>query len=213
VTSEGGEVLLGGVLPTPAAPLLLHRYGFDVAAVISASHNPYRDNGIKFFGATATSCPTTAELAIERRLEDPPARCPSASARCASCAARTRTTCASCSSASTASTCPAWTSCWTARTARPQGAPEAFRRLGAEPTVLAAEPDGRNINEGCGSTHVEALAERVVAGGHASASRSTATATASWPWTGRAPWSTATSSSPSRRSTCATRAASAAGSW
>jgi len=51
VTSAGGDVFLGGVLPTPAAPLLVGRYGFDLAAVISASHNPYRDNGIKFFGA------------------------------------------------------------------------------------------------------------------------------------------------------------------
>jgi len=51
VASAGGDVFLGGILPTPAAPLLLGRYGFDLAAVISASHNPYRDNGIKFFGA------------------------------------------------------------------------------------------------------------------------------------------------------------------
>src|SRR6202048_572018 len=49
VSSAGGEALLGGVLPTPAAPLLLSRYGFDLAAVLSASHNPFRDNGIKFF--------------------------------------------------------------------------------------------------------------------------------------------------------------------
>jgi phosphoglucosamine mutase len=48
VSSAGGDVLLGGVLPTPAAPLLIRRYGFDLAAVISASHNPYADNGIKF---------------------------------------------------------------------------------------------------------------------------------------------------------------------
>ena len=76
VTSEGGDVLLGGILPTPAAPLLLHRYGFDVAAVISASHNPYRDNGIKFFGADGHKLPDAAELAIERRLEDPPSGAP-----------------------------------------------------------------------------------------------------------------------------------------
>ena len=49
VTAAGGDALLGGVLPTPAAPLLIGRYGFDLAAVLSASHNPYRDNGIKFF--------------------------------------------------------------------------------------------------------------------------------------------------------------------
>src|ERR1700712_2119907 len=47
VTAAGGDALLGGVLPTPAAPLLVARYGFDLAAIISASHNPYRDNGIK----------------------------------------------------------------------------------------------------------------------------------------------------------------------
>ena len=51
VSSAGGDALLAGVLPTPAAPLLLRRYGFDLAVVISASHNPYEDNGIKFFGA------------------------------------------------------------------------------------------------------------------------------------------------------------------
>src|SRR5213083_2103063 len=50
VAAGGGEALLGGVLPTPAAPLLLGAYGFDMAAVLSASHNPYEDNGIKFFG-------------------------------------------------------------------------------------------------------------------------------------------------------------------
>ena len=49
VSSAGGDALLGGVLPTPAAPLLIRRYGFDLAAVLSASHNPYQDNGIKFF--------------------------------------------------------------------------------------------------------------------------------------------------------------------
>ena len=50
VASGGGHALLGGVLPTPGASVLVRRYGFDLAAVVSASHNPYRDNGIKFFG-------------------------------------------------------------------------------------------------------------------------------------------------------------------
>src|SRR3954467_11590131 len=70
VASAGGEVFLGGVLPTPAAPLLLGRYGFDLAAVISASHNPYRDHGIKFFGAEGFKLPDATEEAIEARLED-----------------------------------------------------------------------------------------------------------------------------------------------
>ena len=168
VTSEGGEVLLGGVLPTPAAPLLLHRYGFDVAAVISASHNPYRDNGIKFFGADGHKLPDEAELAIERRLEGPRSGAPE---RIGSVRALrgtqedylrellVRFDGLDLSGVDVLLDC--------ANGATHRVAPEAFRRLGAEPTVVAAEPDGRNINADCGSTHVEALAERVVAGGHA----------------------------------------------
>src|SRR6185312_11829876 len=70
VAAAGGEVLLGGVLPTPAAPLLLRRYEFDLAAVLSASHNPYEDNGIKFFGADGFKLSDATELEIERRLEE-----------------------------------------------------------------------------------------------------------------------------------------------
>src|SRR4051812_3762840 len=73
VTSAGGDVLLGGVLPTPAAPLLLGRYRFDLAAVISASHNPYRDNGIKFFGPDGFKLSDATEAAIEERLGAGPA--------------------------------------------------------------------------------------------------------------------------------------------
>ncbi len=49
IAAGGGDALLGGVLPTPAAAILVKRLGLDLAAVVSASHNPYRDNGIKFF--------------------------------------------------------------------------------------------------------------------------------------------------------------------
>src|SRR6476619_3417700 len=69
VSSAGGEALLAGVLPTPAAPLLLGRYGFDLAAVVSASHNPFHDNGIKFFAADGYKLSDETELAIERELE------------------------------------------------------------------------------------------------------------------------------------------------
>ena len=68
VSAAGGDALLGGVLPTPAAPLLIARYGFDLAAVISASHNPYEDNGIKFFGADGFKLSDEDELEIEREL-------------------------------------------------------------------------------------------------------------------------------------------------
>src|SRR5438445_6478571 len=69
VAAAGGDALLGGVLPTPAAPLLIARYGFDLAAVLSASHNPYEDNGIKFFGRDGYKLSDETELEIERGLE------------------------------------------------------------------------------------------------------------------------------------------------
>ena len=55
IAAAGGQALIGGVLPTPAASVLVSRLGLDLAAVISASHNPYRDNGIKFFGGEGRS--------------------------------------------------------------------------------------------------------------------------------------------------------------
>ena len=62
--------LLGGVLPTPAASILTRRFNFDVAAMISASHNPYEDNGIKFFDAGGDKLDDEAEAEIEARLDD-----------------------------------------------------------------------------------------------------------------------------------------------
>src|SRR6201996_6637625 len=70
VAAAGGDALLGGVLPTPAAPLLLARYGLDLGVVISASHNRYQDNGIKFFGGDGYKLSDGAELAIEAALQD-----------------------------------------------------------------------------------------------------------------------------------------------
>src|SRR6202051_3110697 len=69
VSAAGGDALLAGVLPTPAAPLLIGRYGFDLAVVLSASHNPYRDNGIKFFAGDGYKLSDGTELEIERELE------------------------------------------------------------------------------------------------------------------------------------------------
>jgi phosphoglucosamine mutase len=73
VAAGGGHALLGGVLPTPGASLLVRRYGFDLAAVVSASHNPYQDNGIKFFGPEGTKLDDIQEAEIERRLGEPAA--------------------------------------------------------------------------------------------------------------------------------------------
>src|SRR5688572_8856781 len=74
IAAGGGHALLGGVLPTPGAALLVRRYGFDLAAVVSASHNPYEDNGIKFFGPEGMKVGDEQESEIERRLDEPSAR-------------------------------------------------------------------------------------------------------------------------------------------
>src|SRR6201996_7031110 len=68
VTAAGGDALLGGVLPTPAAPLLVRRHGLQLAAVISASHNPYEDNGIKFFAADGFKLSDQTEVEIEQHM-------------------------------------------------------------------------------------------------------------------------------------------------
>jgi phosphoglucosamine mutase len=166
VTSAGGDVFLGGVLPTPAAPLLVGRYGFDLAAVISASHNPYRDNGIKFFGADGFKLSDATEEAIEERLDDVPGaerigriRALHGTEEDYLRELHTRFADLDLAGLDVLLDC--------ANGATYAAAPEIFRRLGADVTVAAGEPDGRNINEGCGSTHVHALAEQVAAGGHA----------------------------------------------
>src|SRR5687767_9004815 len=74
IAAGGGHALLGGVLPTPGASALVRRYGFDMAAVVSASHNPYPDNGIKFFGPEGMKVAEKQEAEIERRLDESSAR-------------------------------------------------------------------------------------------------------------------------------------------
>src|SRR5438093_5476970 len=68
IAAAGGGALLGGVLPTPAASVLVRRLGLDLAAVISASHNPYQDNGIKFFDAEGRKFSEEMELEVEERI-------------------------------------------------------------------------------------------------------------------------------------------------
>jgi phosphoglucosamine mutase len=170
VSAAGGDALLGGVLPTPAAPLLIHRYGFQLAAVISASHNPYRDNGIKFFAGDGYKLSDEAELAIERELDAAPAAPGGAPA-----IGRIRELRGAPEdylrelhvrfSELDLDGVDVLLDC--ANGATYQVAPEIFRRLGANVSVIADTPDGCNINAGCGSTHVEELTRRVLAEGHA----------------------------------------------
>jgi phosphoglucosamine mutase len=192
VSAAGGDALLGGVLPTPAAPLLIGRYGFDLAVVLSASHNPYEDNGIKFFAGDGYKLSDETELQIEQELER--AGNVAADAGAATTGADRGAKPAGAGAAPDAheqighvrelrgagedylrelhqhfaeldlSGLDVLLDC--ANGATHHVAPEIFRRLGAKVSVIADRPDGRNINAGCGSTHVERLGELVREGGH-----------------------------------------------
>jgi len=166
ITAAGGEALLGGVLPTPAAPLLVRQYRFDLGVVVSASHNPYQDNGIKFFGGDGLKLTDAAEEEIEARLADAPnstlevgrVRELHGTQEDYLRALETRFEALDLSGVNLLLDC--------AHGATYRVGPEIFRRLGATVTAIGDAPDGRNINEGVGSTHIEALAAAVVAGGH-----------------------------------------------
>ena len=103
VAAAGGDAWLAGVLPTPAAPLLVRRHGLDLAAVISASHNPYEDNGIKLFAADGFKLHDDTEHEIEAELETPAAAARAHRPHQAVRRARSRTTSISFRSASPAS--------------------------------------------------------------------------------------------------------------
>jgi len=163
-TAAGGDALLAGVLPTPAAPLLVRRHGLTLAFVISASHNPYEDNGIKLFAADGFKLDDDTEHAIEAELDNEPPvptrigrvrRFHGAledylrelHVRFADLDLSGRRVLLDCANGATF-----------------RAAPEIFRRLGAEVDVLADQPDGRNINDGCGSTHIDLVRERMTTG-------------------------------------------------
>src|SRR4051812_8813012 len=165
VAAAGGHALIGGVLPTPGASLLARRYGLDLAAVVSASHNPYEDNGIKFFGADGTKLDDDQEARIEAILEEAPP--PAAMGRVRELHGagadylrelESRFRDLDLSGRRVLLDC--------ANGATYRVAPEIFRRLGAEVEAVAVEPDGRNINAGCGSTHVDELAPKMTDGSY-----------------------------------------------
>jgi phosphoglucosamine mutase len=158
IASAGGDALLGGVLPTPAASILARRYSLDLAAVVSASHNPYRDNGIKFISGQGTKLEDEAEAAIEARLEEQAAG-PVGRVRALEGALDDYLRALEGDFPLDLSGLKVVLDC--ANGAAYRAAPAIFTRLGAETEVIAAEPDGRNINDGFGATHPEALAERV----------------------------------------------------
>jgi phosphoglucosamine mutase len=160
IAAGGGDAMLGGVLPTPAASVLSRRLSFDLAAVVSASHNPFADNGIKFFNSRGTKLDDDSELAIEGRMDD------ATGERVGGVHAlegafddyirELRTAFQlDLSGVRIALDC--------ANGATFRAAPVIFGALGADLVTTAAEPDGRNINAGCGSTHPEGLIDLVKA--------------------------------------------------
>ncbi len=172
IAAAGGDALLAGVLPTPAAAILVRRLGLDLAAVVSASHNPYKDNGIKFFSAGGTKLPDEVEARIEalmegggRGLARDGATAPVAEpGRIEELRGGEDDYVRELAAAFQIDLSGRKVALDCANGATYRVGPRIFEQLGA--TVVEAigvEPDGRNINDGVGSTHVEALAARVAA--------------------------------------------------
>jgi phosphoglucosamine mutase len=161
VAAAGGDALHAGVLPTPAAAILVKRLGLDLAAVVSASHNPFHDNGIKFFSSRGTKLPDEVEARIEAAMDEAPAA--ERSGRVTELNGGLEDYLRELESAFPLDLAGRRVVLDCAHGATYRAAPAIFERLGAEVETIGVEPDGRNINDGCGSTHIEALAERVAA--------------------------------------------------
>jgi phosphoglucosamine mutase len=168
LVSSGCAVHSAGVITTPGVAYLARSRGYAAGVVISASHNPWTDNGIKVFSGDGYKLPDSHELAIEREifslLENPESKAPV--------------------SAKPAPSLPGEASLrhayvdWLAQTVKTDlsqlkvlvdcangaataEAPELFRACGVPATYLCASPDGRNINDGCGALHPQAVAKAV----------------------------------------------------
>jgi phosphoglucosamine mutase len=164
LAAAGADVFLGGVLPTPAAAILVRRHGFDLGAVVSASHNPWQDNGIKFFGRNGRKLNDDAERRVEERVAAGPAT-GSASGRIRKLEGALEDYLRELSSAFDLDLSGRRIVLDCANGATHRVAPAAFERLGADLITIGNEPDGRNINEGCGSTHLGNIAAAVAESG------------------------------------------------
>lgn len=167
IASEGVDTLRVGLMPTPAVAYLTNAYDADFGVMISASHNPMPDNGIKIFGPGGHKLDDATEDRIEELVQQGPGARPTGAdigravdaedaleryLRHVSKAATTRldalTVVVDC-----------------AHGAASIAAPRAYRAAGANVIPIHAEPDGLNINDGCGSTHMQSLRSAVVSYG------------------------------------------------
>ena len=163
VAAAGGDALLAGVLPTPAASVLVRRHGLDLAAVVSASHNPYSDNGIKLFGSNGGKLADSAETEIEELIDAQP-RASATVGRIRKLEGALDDYLRELSTAFRLDLSGVTVALDCANGATFRAAPAIFERLGARVESLAVEPNGRNINVDCGSTHIETLAAAVASG-------------------------------------------------
>ncbi|HEY7050050.1 MAG TPA: phosphoglucosamine mutase [Jatrophihabitantaceae bacterium] len=168
LTSAGADVLRVGVLPTPAVAFLTADFDADLGVVLSASHNPMPDNGVKLFARGGHKLPDEIEAEIEALVDAGPltgrptgrsiGRVHDADDAAERYIAHLLT-----AVPQRLDGLKVVVDC--AHGAASYAAPEAYRRAGATVVAVAAEPDGLNINDGVGSTHIEGLAKRVVAEG------------------------------------------------
>jgi phosphoglucosamine mutase len=166
LTSAGATVLRAGVLPTPGVAYLTGQTGADLGVVLSASHNPMPDNGIKLFAAGGHKLPDETEDAIEAAVRSPASWPRPTGGRIGR--ARELTGGLDRYTRHLVGSVPARlhglrvvVDC--ANGAAWQVAPRAYREAGATVTAIHAAPDGLNINDRCGSTHLDAVREAVLA--------------------------------------------------
>ncbi|WP_018141825.1 phosphoglucosamine mutase [Thioalkalivibrio sp. ALJ7] len=168
LSAAGLDVALLGPMPTPAIAYLTHTFRATAGVVISASHNPFHDNGFKFFTPEGDKLPDATEAAIEARLEQPAQAIDGArlgkAVRIADAAGRYIEFCKSAiPSRSELRGMKIVIDC--AHGATYNVSPHVFEELGARVEILGARPDGYNINAGVGALHPENVAEQVRATG------------------------------------------------
>lgn len=168
-SAAGVDVLLVGPLPTPGIAYLTRTFRASAGVVISASHNPYADNGFKFFSHYGQKLADAVEEEIEDELEQP-LTCVASdrlgrARRVESAAGRYIEFCKSTARFENGGLSGLKVVVDCANGATYHVAPDVFRELGAEVQVLGVSPDGLNINRGVGSTHPKGLAEAVRAHG------------------------------------------------
>jgi phosphoglucosamine mutase len=165
-SAAGVDVRLVGPMPTPAIAYLTQTFRAHAGVVISASHNPYQDNGIKFFDANGEKLADALEIAIEAALEKPfelqaphllgkASRINDANGRYIEFCKSTISSKLRLNGLKIVLDC--------ANGATYRVAPSVFKELGAELVVIGDKPDGFNINQACGSTHPEQLQAKVLA--------------------------------------------------